>query len=142
MIIAGVNIWEWLGQETPSWWTWFTNNKIYACMMVFFLCNAIEGQLVSTGAFEISFNGKFLYCHYTVVSLCFLCFQCKVRNSGLLRTEYFQMFLFGQSWKQAVYLSHLSSFRLLTTMYALIKIQTLGVKASSLKVSNYGPLLH
>lgn len=25
-------------------------------MMVFFLCNAIEGQLVSTGAFEISFN--------------------------------------------------------------------------------------
>lgn len=56
MIIAGINVWEWLGQETPSWWTWFTNNKIYACMMVFFLCNAVEGQLVSTGAFEISFN--------------------------------------------------------------------------------------
>lgn len=59
MIIAGINAWEWLGQETPSWWTWFTNNKIYACMMVFFLCNALEGQLVSTGAFEISFNGEF-----------------------------------------------------------------------------------
>lgn len=56
MIIAGINMWEWLGQETPSWWTWFVNNKIYACMMVFFLCNAIEGQLISTGAFEISFN--------------------------------------------------------------------------------------
>lgn len=26
--------------------------------MVFFLCNAIEGQLISTGAFEISFNGE------------------------------------------------------------------------------------
>lgn len=61
MIIGGINAWEWLGQETPSWWTWFTNNKIYACMMVFFLCNAIEGQLVSTGAFEISFNGEFFF---------------------------------------------------------------------------------
>lgn len=56
MIVANINMWEWLGQETPSWWTWFTTNKIYACMMVFFLCNAVEGQLVSTGAFEISFN--------------------------------------------------------------------------------------
>lgn len=25
-------------------------------MMLFFLCNALEGLLVSTGAFEISFN--------------------------------------------------------------------------------------
>ena len=32
--------------------------QIYACMMVFFLSNAIEGQLLSTGAFEISFNGE------------------------------------------------------------------------------------
>jgi hypothetical protein len=27
-------------------------------MMIFFLCNAVEGQLLSTGAFEISLNGK------------------------------------------------------------------------------------
>ena len=27
-------------------------------MMLFFLSNAVEGQLVSTGAFEVSFNGK------------------------------------------------------------------------------------
>jgi predicted Rdx family selenoprotein len=25
-------------------------------MMIFFLCNTIEGQLIATGAFEISFN--------------------------------------------------------------------------------------
>lgn len=55
-VIANINLWEWIGQETPSWWTWFLSNKIYACMMIFFLSNAIEGQLISTGAFEISFN--------------------------------------------------------------------------------------
>nr|CAB3265964.1 selenoprotein T-like [Phallusia mammillata] len=29
---------------------------IYACFMLFFLTNAIETQLTSTGAFEISLN--------------------------------------------------------------------------------------
>jgi hypothetical protein len=33
-------------------------NKLYSCMMLFFLCNIVEGQLVSTGAFEIYFNGE------------------------------------------------------------------------------------
>lgn len=56
MILANINVFEWLGQEAPSWWNWFTSNKIYGCMMIFFLCNAVEGQLVATGAFEISFN--------------------------------------------------------------------------------------
>lgn len=31
-------------------------NKIYSCMMIFFVGNAIEGQLISTGAFEIYAN--------------------------------------------------------------------------------------
>jgi hypothetical protein len=26
--------------------------------MIFFVCNAVEGQLLSTGAFEISLDGK------------------------------------------------------------------------------------
>ena len=29
---------------------------IYSCFMLFFVCNAIETQLTSTGAFEISLN--------------------------------------------------------------------------------------
>ena len=36
----------------------FPLSQMYACMMLFFVSNAIEGQLISTGAFEISFNGK------------------------------------------------------------------------------------
>ncbi|GIY97538.1 thioredoxin reductase-like selenoprotein T homolog CG3887 [Caerostris extrusa] len=31
-------------------------HSLYACLMVFFLSNTIEGQLISTGAFEIIFN--------------------------------------------------------------------------------------
>lgn len=33
-------------------------------MMAFFICNALESQLVSTGAFEISFNGKITFSIY------------------------------------------------------------------------------
>ena len=32
---------------------------MYAVMIVFFLANAIEGQLISTGAFEVELNGKY-----------------------------------------------------------------------------------
>lgn len=55
-IISGVNIFAWLGKPQPSWWAWCLENKLYACMMMFFLSNMIEGQLVSSGAFEISLN--------------------------------------------------------------------------------------
>lgn len=56
-ILSGINIFGYLfGQQPPSWWVWCTENKLYSCMMIFFLCNALEGQLISTGAFEISLN--------------------------------------------------------------------------------------
>lgn len=55
-ILSGVNIFAWLNKPQPAWWTWCLENKIYACMMMFFLANMIEGQLVSSGAFEISLN--------------------------------------------------------------------------------------
>ncbi|KAJ4445149.1 hypothetical protein ANN_06950 [Periplaneta americana] len=55
-ILSGVNIFSSIGQTEPSWWKWCVENKLYSCMMLFFLCNVLEGQLVSTGAFEISFN--------------------------------------------------------------------------------------
>jgi selT/selW/selH-like putative selenoprotein len=45
-----------LGMNTPPAFDWALQNKIYACMMLFFISNAIEGQLISTGAFEVSFN--------------------------------------------------------------------------------------
>ncbi len=43
-----------MGVDTPSAFAWAMENKMYACMMIFFVSNAVESQLVSTGAFEIS----------------------------------------------------------------------------------------
>ncbi|VEN61249.1 unnamed protein product [Callosobruchus maculatus] len=55
-ILLGVNIFEYMNQPRPSWWIWCTENKLYACMMLFFLCNILEGQLIQSGAFEITLN--------------------------------------------------------------------------------------
>nr|SVE85762.1 EOG090X0DP2 [Daphnia pulicaria] len=56
VVVSGTNIFEHLGVQTPSVWEWTQQNKFYACLMTFFLCNAVEGQLISTGAFEITLN--------------------------------------------------------------------------------------
>jgi len=56
LIIFGQNPLPQLGLQTPQIVNWALQNKMYACLMLFFISNAIEGQLISTGAFEISFN--------------------------------------------------------------------------------------
>lgn len=55
-ILSGINVFEYINQPRPSWWAWCTENKLYASMMLFFLSNLIEGQLIQSGAFEISLN--------------------------------------------------------------------------------------
>ncbi|KZC04222.1 PREDICTED: selT-like protein [Dufourea novaeangliae] len=52
LIVSGFNF----GQPLPSLWQWCMDNRFYSCMMIFFIFNAIEGQLISSGAFEIHFN--------------------------------------------------------------------------------------
>uniref|UniRef100_A0AAR2IGY4 Selenoprotein T n=1 Tax=Pygocentrus nattereri TaxID=42514 RepID=A0AAR2IGY4_PYGNA len=56
LIIVGKDPFALFGVESPRIWAWGQENKIYACMMVFFLSNMIENQCMSTGAFEISLN--------------------------------------------------------------------------------------
>lgn len=63
LVLGGINVFAYLGMQTPSFWEWTQTNKFYACLMTFFLCNMIEGQLISTGAFEISLNG-ILFVHF------------------------------------------------------------------------------
>ncbi|KAK3094557.1 hypothetical protein FSP39_003381, partial [Pinctada imbricata] len=58
MVVSGQNPFPAFNMETPSILNWAFQNKIYACLMIFFISNAIEGQLISTGAFEVSFNGQ------------------------------------------------------------------------------------
>jgi len=55
-ILLGFDPFTTMGVQTPGVFQWALQNKIYACMMAFFLSNAIEGQLISTGAFEIILN--------------------------------------------------------------------------------------
>lgn len=56
VIIVGKDPFALLGMQPPGLWTWSQENKIYACMMVFFFSNMIENQCMSTGAFEITLN--------------------------------------------------------------------------------------
>ena len=52
-ILASFNPFVYFG-ETPGVFAWALQNKLYACMMIFFVSNAIETNLISTGAFEVS----------------------------------------------------------------------------------------
>lgn len=56
LIVSGSNPFPALNLDTPGFWTWAIENKVYSCLMLFFISNAIETQLLSTGAFEISLN--------------------------------------------------------------------------------------
>lgn len=56
LVVSGQNPFTLLQVETPGIYTWAIENKMYACLLLFFICNAVETQLISTGAFEVSFN--------------------------------------------------------------------------------------
>ncbi|XP_031558975.1 thioredoxin reductase-like selenoprotein T1b, partial [Actinia tenebrosa] len=58
LIIFGerMQIFESLNVNPPSIYQWAIQNKMYSCILLFFICNTIEGQLISTGAFEVTFN--------------------------------------------------------------------------------------
>lgn len=56
MILTNVNPFLLMGWESPAIWNWVSGSKIYGCLMTFFIANTIEGQLMSSGAFEIYYN--------------------------------------------------------------------------------------
>lgn len=59
LILANINPFTYMGQPTPGFWVWMTTNRMMAVMATFFVSNAIQSQLSSSGAFEITFNSKF-----------------------------------------------------------------------------------
>uniref|UniRef100_A0A3B5M7K8 Selenoprotein T n=1 Tax=Xiphophorus couchianus TaxID=32473 RepID=A0A3B5M7K8_9TELE len=56
LIISGQNPFPLLGTDTPAVWTWTQNNKIFSCLMAFFISNMMETHFLSTGAFEVTLN--------------------------------------------------------------------------------------
>jgi len=55
-LLFGQNPFTLLNISTPRIYLWALQNKMYACLMIFFFSNSLESYLVSTGAFEISVN--------------------------------------------------------------------------------------
>ena len=60
-LMFGINPYQLVGslRPPPAWWTWCMQNKLFSGVMCFCLTNTIEGLLMSTGAFEISFDGRY-----------------------------------------------------------------------------------
>jgi selT/selW/selH-like putative selenoprotein len=55
-LLFGQNPFPLLNIPTPKIYSWALQNKMYACLIIFFLSNSLESYLISTGAFEISVN--------------------------------------------------------------------------------------
>lgn len=45
LIVSSFDIWAYLNQAMPNWYRWCKDNKIYACMMIFFVGNMLEAQV-------------------------------------------------------------------------------------------------
>lgn len=43
--MSSFDIWGYLGHAIPAWYRWCSENKLYACMMVFFVGNMLEAQV-------------------------------------------------------------------------------------------------
>ncbi|KAJ8338564.1 hypothetical protein SKAU_G00375300 [Synaphobranchus kaupii] len=56
LIVSGQNPFAFLGIDTPRIWFWSQDNKVFSCLMTFFLSNMVETHLLSTGAFEVALN--------------------------------------------------------------------------------------
>ncbi|CAF3331549.1 unnamed protein product [Rotaria socialis] len=55
------NIFAFINISTPRAYLWALQNKIHACIVIFFLSNFVESTLKSTGAFEISIDNVQLW---------------------------------------------------------------------------------
>jgi len=65
LIISQTNPLTLVGQAgpedpAPAWLEKLRESKVYACLMIFFVSNAIESTLMSTGAFEIYANEQLI----------------------------------------------------------------------------------
>lgn len=52
-LMSNFDVFGFLRQPIPSWWRWCTDNKLYACMMIFFLGNMLEAQVGVRVSFKI-----------------------------------------------------------------------------------------
>lgn len=58
MTLAGDKIFAMLGMEPPELYTSMSSNKFGTCVGAWFIGNTIYQNLISTGAFEVYYNGE------------------------------------------------------------------------------------
>lgn len=56
MIYMDINPFNYLQMETPRLWTHMTQSKVPSSLIILFITNSIENNMMSTGAFEIFYN--------------------------------------------------------------------------------------
>lgn len=61
LIVSNINPFSYFGMITPTYWNMLAQHRLYGSMMIFFICNTLESYLMSTGAFEITYNGVLIW---------------------------------------------------------------------------------
>ncbi|KAK3269178.1 hypothetical protein CYMTET_22364 [Cymbomonas tetramitiformis] len=61
MTLAGDKIFSMLGMAPPEFYTSLTSNKFGTCVGAWFIGNTIYQNLISTGAFEVYYNGEAIF---------------------------------------------------------------------------------
>lgn len=56
MIYMDINPFNYLQMNTPGFWTYMTQSKMTTSLMILFMANSIESNMMSSGAFEIFYN--------------------------------------------------------------------------------------
>jgi len=56
IVAFGYNPFPSFGTQTPRFFQWAISNKVYACLMAWFVTGMVENSLLSTGAFELYYN--------------------------------------------------------------------------------------
>mmetsp|Transcript_865 Transcript_865/g.2465 ORF Transcript_865/g.2465 Transcript_865/m.2465 type:complete len:96 (-) Transcript_865:132-419(-) len=60
MLFFGDTIFRWLGMEPPQAWTQIKSNPALL-IGAYFMLNMVYSQIISTGAFEITYNGGLVF---------------------------------------------------------------------------------
>ncbi|OMJ65701.1 hypothetical protein SteCoe_37763 [Stentor coeruleus] len=61
LLVAGDHIFSYLQTNYPPWYLYMKNNKFSAGIMLYFGVNLISNWMISTGAFEVIYDGQILY---------------------------------------------------------------------------------
>jgi len=69
MTLTGEQLFRTLGYPIPPWQTYLGNNKMSTCMTSWLLGNTVAQNLVSTGAFEVYYDGNLVFSKLTTGKL-------------------------------------------------------------------------